>query len=111
MTPLCTVHNVNALWKTGVSKTTNRPFAFWSCPQRNPDGSYCKTKWPEATAPQAKFDDELSQSSAMMAQQEKERMITRTAVVKSMIERGERYSPAAITEAEQWITFIETKKV
>ena len=31
-------------WKTGVSKKTNKPYAFWGCSTRNQDGSFCKGK-------------------------------------------------------------------
>jgi len=42
--PICTVHGTTKVWKTGVSKTTNKPYAFWSCPTLNADGSYCRSK-------------------------------------------------------------------
>ncbi len=42
--PTCSYHGTLMLWKTGISKKTNEAYAFWSCPQKNPDGSYCKAK-------------------------------------------------------------------
>lgn len=41
--PLCGVHNVPMTWKTGVSKKTGRPYAFWSCGEMN-NGMYCDYK-------------------------------------------------------------------
>lgn len=33
--------------KTGVAKKTGKPYDFWGCAGRNPDGSYCQEKPPE----------------------------------------------------------------
>lgn len=37
----CPVHGTPLVWKAGTSKTTGNPYAFWSCPTKNADGSYC----------------------------------------------------------------------
>lgn len=42
-TPMCGTHNVPMTWKTGVSKKTGRPYAFWSCGEMN-NGMYCDYK-------------------------------------------------------------------
>jgi hypothetical protein len=42
--PICGVHNVPMQWKEGTSSRTGKPYAFWSCSQRMPDGSYCQYK-------------------------------------------------------------------
>lgn len=42
--PICGIHNIPMTWKTGVSKTTNKPYAFWACSEKMPDGSWCKFK-------------------------------------------------------------------
>lgn len=42
--PTCGIHKTQMKWLTGVSKKTGRPYAFWSCPTKNPDGSYCEFK-------------------------------------------------------------------
>lgn len=42
--PICGVHRVAMTWKTGVSKKTNKPYAFWSCSTKNADGSFCTFK-------------------------------------------------------------------
>ena len=47
-TPICGVHNVPMVWKSGVSQKTNKPYAFWSCATRNADGSFCTYKPPKA---------------------------------------------------------------
>ena len=42
--PTCGIHNIPMVWKApGVSKTSGKPYpGFWSCKERNQDGSYCK---------------------------------------------------------------------
>lgn len=42
-TPSCGVHGTPMTWKTGVSKKTGRPYAFWSCGEMN-NGMYCDYK-------------------------------------------------------------------
>lgn len=42
--PTCGIHGTQMVWKQGVSKTTNKPYAFWTCPTKNADGSYCNFK-------------------------------------------------------------------
>lgn len=41
--PKCGVHGTLMNWKTGVSKKTGRPYAFWSCGEMN-NGMYCDYK-------------------------------------------------------------------
>lgn len=60
--PLCSIHQAPMSWKTGVSKTTNKPYAFWACSQKNPDGSFCKGK------PVAKMSKEDAQMETAMEQ-------------------------------------------
>jgi len=45
--PVCAVHGVTMKWRSGTSKTSGKPYAFWSCPEKNPDGSYCDYKAPK----------------------------------------------------------------
>lgn len=40
--PICGVHRVPMVWREGDNKNTGRHYAFWACPERNPDGSFCK---------------------------------------------------------------------
>ena len=42
--PICQIHNIPMTWKTGVSKTTGKPYAFWSCSGKMQDGSWCSYK-------------------------------------------------------------------
>lgn len=48
--PTCGVHGTPMSWKTGSYKETTAyhkagdQYAFWSCPAKNADGSYCKFK-------------------------------------------------------------------
>jgi hypothetical protein len=39
--PVCQIHKVPMVWREGINKD-NRHYAFWACPQKNPDGSFCK---------------------------------------------------------------------
>ena len=43
---VCPVHGtVMVLKPAGVSKSTNKPYPpFWSCPSKNADGTYCKSR-------------------------------------------------------------------
>jgi hypothetical protein len=40
--PICQIHNVPMVWREGTNTTTKKHYAFWACPQKNPDGSFCK---------------------------------------------------------------------
>lgn len=42
--PTCGIHGTLMTWKTGTSKTTGKPYAFWSCSTKNANGSYCSFK-------------------------------------------------------------------
>ena len=37
---ICSLHEVQSVWKEGVSKKTNKPYAFWGCDIKT-DGKYC----------------------------------------------------------------------
>ncbi len=45
--PICGIHNIPMTWKTGVSKTTGKPYAFWACAGKMPDGGWCTYKLPK----------------------------------------------------------------
>lgn len=38
-------------WKEGFAKATGKPYAFWTCPTKMPDGSWCPTKGPKGAPP------------------------------------------------------------
>lgn len=40
----CSVHKVPMVYRSGVSKKTNKPYAFWSCPEKLPNGDWCSEK-------------------------------------------------------------------
>jgi hypothetical protein len=40
--PICAVHNTAMVWREGNNKQTGKHYAFWACPERNDDGSFCK---------------------------------------------------------------------
>jgi hypothetical protein len=39
--PICQIHNVPMVWREGINKD-QKHYAFWACPQKNPDGTFCK---------------------------------------------------------------------
>ena len=39
---ICSLHKTASIWKTGNSKSTGKPYAFWSCSQPPVNGEYCK---------------------------------------------------------------------
>ena len=45
--PICKYHNKPMSWKEGVSKTTGKPYAFWSCTEKTADGIWCDYKPPK----------------------------------------------------------------
>jgi hypothetical protein len=42
--PVCGIHNIPMVWKTGISKATGKPYAFWACSGKMPDGGWCTFK-------------------------------------------------------------------
>ena len=106
MTNKCPIHNCD--WKlipAGVSKKTGRPYvAFYVCPVQD-----CKEKPPKDESSQGKFVKELDTSAAMMNQQAKDKLITRTAIIKSMLERGDHYSLDFVKEFEALLALAENR--
>jgi hypothetical protein len=39
--PNCQMHNISMVWREGVN-SANIHYTFWACPQKNPDGTFCK---------------------------------------------------------------------
>jgi hypothetical protein len=39
--PVCPVHGCSMVWREGTSKKSGKAYAFWSCKQKNADGSWC----------------------------------------------------------------------
>jgi len=66
----CQQHGIPFVLKPGgVSKKTGKPYnAFWSCPGRNEDGSYCSNKPPKDYKPKREdvFNSELAHSGKTM---------------------------------------------
>jgi hypothetical protein len=42
--PICAIHKSPMVWREGTNQQTGKHYAFWTCPQKNPDGSFCKYK-------------------------------------------------------------------
>ena len=41
LAPICQIHKVSMVWREGINKD-QKHYAFWACPQKNPDGTFCK---------------------------------------------------------------------
>jgi hypothetical protein len=39
--PKCSIHGTPMVWKSGTSKKTGKAYAFFSCPEKLADGSWC----------------------------------------------------------------------
>ena len=102
----CTVHGTEfKVVPAGVSKVSGKPYqSFMACSERG-----CREKPPRAETPVAKFEQSLDMSAGVTAAANKDRLITKTAVVKSLIERGDKYSLEVLQEAEAWVRWIEGK--
>ena len=98
--PQCSIHNV---------EMATSSWGGWYCKgQKMPDGTWCKEK-SQADTPDKKFDEEIDRAGEHVDQSKKQALITRTAIVKSLIERGEKYDLEAIQEAERWLEWVEGK--
>lgn len=42
--PICGTHHTPMVWREGENRQTGKRYAFWACPERNPDGTFCKYK-------------------------------------------------------------------
>jgi len=40
--PICAVHHKPMVWRERENKQTGKRYAFWTCTERNSDGSFCK---------------------------------------------------------------------
>lgn len=67
--PICSIHNKSMTLKpAGISKAGKSYPAFWSCGEKNPNGTYCAYRPPANTPTQGrqvampKFEAELRQS-------------------------------------------------
>lgn len=39
--PICGIHGVPMTWKSGISKTNGKPYAFFACSTKNANGTWC----------------------------------------------------------------------
>tara|TARA_R100001530_G_scaffold13251_1_gene12243 strand:- start:2374 stop:2766 length:393 start_codon:yes stop_codon:yes gene_type:complete len=111
--PICQHHNQAMTWKTGTSKA-GKPYAFWSCSQKEADGSWCSFKLPYGTpgpSNTVKFAAELDKSANQMDKQDRDKIITRLAIAKSLIEAGHKFSTETKFQAEQWLAWAEERKL
>ncbi len=99
--PICQVHNTEMQLRKGQYGD------FWSCGQKLQDGSWCKYKPPKPQTNDQKWDDTLDRAGAMMDNNKKDTLITRLAIAKSIIERGDKWGMETIKESEavfSWVT-------
>lgn len=109
---ICNNHGqIEAVWKEGVSKA-GKKYAFWSCPNSTklPDGTWQKCLVKVANTPSGKFEQDLDKSGVAIDKAKKDDIITKLAIVKSMIERGEKWSLEAIVECERWLSWVEGRQ-
>jgi hypothetical protein len=110
--PICGNHHEPMSWKEGGVSKAGKPYqGFWSCKVKNPDGSFCKFKPAQGAAGTKTEDRIIAETIAKGESKEKDMLITRTAIAKSLIERGEKFSLELAREANQWIDFCLGKSV
>src|SRR5512135_3698766 len=88
------------------------PWVGWFCPLKKNDPNQCKPEFEskrDKATPTQKFNAELGAAVQAQRQDNKDALITRTAVVKSLIERGDHFNVASVKEAQQWVNWIEGK--
>lgn len=108
MNQICGIHQTEMTWKTGVSNKTGKPYAFWACSQKMPDGAWCSFKAPKPQGQTAQFNQQLNVAASQIDQHKKDDLITRTAIAKSMIERGTKFSTEALIEANAWFSWCKS---
>ena len=101
------------IYREGVSQKTGKQWKGYFCP--TPKGA------PDQCAPQflkdqqgrqaatQNFNNQLNSTEYKEAQTIKDKTITRSAICKSLIERGEKWSPAVQAEAEAWLAWVENR--
>lgn len=109
---LCSNHGqVDAVWKEGTSKSTGRPFGFFACPKSEKDqfGNWVKCKVTMPKDEGAQFVQQLDKSGYKMDAQTKDELIIRTAIAKSLIERGSVWNMDTVAEAEKVLSWVTGK--
>lgn len=107
---LCGIHQTEMKYKgDGISKAGKPYKGFWSCGVKDEQGNWCNFKPAPATTGAAQFSRELDQSSHLSDAYKKEKLITRTALAKSMIESGRKYEMDTVKELERWLAWVEGK--
>lgn len=107
---ICNNHGkIEAVWKEVTAKKDGKVYKFWSCPKNEKDqfGNWVRCKVEVANTPSGKFDQSLDKAGAKNDQNKKDELITRTAIAKSLLERGDKWGIDAIKEAESvflWVT-------
>lgn len=101
------------VYREGFSQKTQKPWKGHFCPtpKGTPDQcppQFIKEQGGRQAAPQA-FNNQLNSAQFKDDQKKKDETITRTAVVKSIIERGDKYSVETTIEAAKWVAWILQK--
>lgn len=107
-TPICGIHNKQMTLRNGQYGD------FWSCSTKNPDGSWCKFK-PGQSAPstpnEQKFIQQLNNADHQEVKMKKDRIISRLAIAKSLIESGREFNNETKFQAENWLAWVEERKL
>ncbi len=109
---ICAIHSTELVMKpAGVSKKTGKSYqAFLACNQKNADGSYCSYKPPRATGTAQAFEQDLDKSSAQMDLNKRDNTISKLAIAKEFISRGDKWSLETQKEMEHFLDWAEGKK-
>lgn len=115
--PICPIHQIPAVWKTGISSKTGRAYAFWSCAGKMPDGGWCTHKFPQTKpSPSVRFDTELHNTGKAIDDKARGDAMGRNNIAHAMIRAGRKPDMDALQEAEAWfrwsrgeMTFVAPK--
>lgn len=110
MSQICGIHQTEMTWKTGSSKQTGKPYAFWSCAQKMPDGSWCNFKAPNPQGGSPGFHNDLNKSHSQMEQQKEWQQRGRCAIAVALITRGDKWGLESWKEAQAWEAWMMTGK-
>lgn len=105
---LCPIHNQP--WKTvpgGISKKTGKPYnAFQACPQMG-----CTEKPPKDNTPMGQFERSLDNAASNIDVRKKDDTISRLAICKEFIARGDHYTFETVREMEKFLAWAQGRSV
>jgi len=102
--------------REGVSKKNGKPYVAHFCPAPKGSPDQCPPEFEKdapagrAGAPQ-RFAQEQASADFQNNAAKKDATITKLAIVKELIARGDKFSVESVAEAEKWVKFCEGKTV